>query len=146
MIMMRGHAGWCNAPLKVNRDLAQQVRMAAHTATFIHLLQPSKLRNRQLLLHAQHRERHEVVFKRLFSGEDTSLYSKEVAHSRYRGNDAVLLRHRTHALHRAHLRPLRVHMLLEPLLVRPAFLQHPIQIATELPRGGGLRLGLALRP
>src|SRR5260221_728686 len=54
------------------------------------------------------------------SGEDTSLYSKEVAHSRYRGNDAVLLRHRTHALHRAHLRPLGVHMLLEPLLVTRA--------------------------
>ena len=49
------------------------------------------------------------------SGGDTSLYSKEVAHSRYRGNDAVLLRHCSHALHRAHLRPLSVHMLLEPL-------------------------------
>ena len=79
------------------------------------------------------------------SGADTSLYSTEVAHSRYRGNDAVLLRHRTHALHRAHLRPLSVHMLLEPLVVGPALLHHPIQIATQLARRRRLRLWLAFR-
>ena len=80
------------------------------------------------------------------SGEDTSLYSKEVAHSRYRENDAILLRHQTHALHRAHLRPLSVHMLLEPLVVGPALLHHPIQLATELPRCGRLGFRLSLRP
>jgi len=36
-------------------------------------------------------------------------------------------------------------MLLEPVLVAPAFLQHPIDIATELPRRGYGRLGLPLR-
>ena len=79
------------------------------------------------------------------SGDDTSLYPKKVAHSRYRGNDAMPLRHRTHALHRAHLRPLGVQVLLEPLLVGPAFLQHPVQIAAKLPRRGRLGLGLPLR-
>ena len=36
-------------------------------------------------------------------------------------------------------------MLGYPLLVCPTVLQHPIQVATQLPGRGGLRLGLALR-
>ena len=36
-------------------------------------------------------------------------------------------------------------MLLEPLVVGPALLQHPVQIAAQLAGRGGLRLRLALR-
>lgn len=79
-----------------------------------------------------------------------SYYSGAVslwAHSRDRVNDAMPLRHRSHTLTRAHLRPSRFSsclMLREPLLVRPALLQHPVQIATELPGRGrrGLRFPL----
>ena len=62
--------------------------------------------------------------------------------ARYRGNDAILLRHRTHASHQAHLPPSRVHMLLAPLLAGPAFLHHPIQIATQLRAAAACALGL----
>lgn len=78
------------ARLKVNSSWAQRNLMAVHAAT---------VQQRSATQH--HRP--------------ASLHSKEVAQSRYRGNDAMLLRHRTDALHRAHPRPLGVHVLLEPL-------------------------------
>ena len=36
-------------------------------------------------------------------------------------------------------------MLLEPLGVAPAFLQHPVQVATQLPRCGDGRFGFPFR-
>ena len=82
---------------------------------------------------------------RASTSEETEACSKEVAHSRYRGRGAVVLRHGTHALDRAHLRARRSIMLLEPLGVAPAFLQHPVQVATQLPRRRDGRFGFPLR-
>ena len=42
-------------------------------------------------------------------------------------------------------RPVTVHVRLEPLLVGPALLHHPIQITAQLPCGRRLRLGLPSR-
>src|SRR3990172_2075352 len=64
--------------------------------------------------------------------------SKEVAHSSYRVDG---LRRRAQRLKRAHLPTL---MLLEPLLVAPALLQTPVQVAAQLARRGDRRLRLAL--
>src|SRR5439155_18360275 len=61
------------------------------------------------------------------------------------GGGYDMLRHGSQTLTRAHLRPSEyLLMLLQPLVVRPALLQHPVEVTAELPRGGRCRLGLAL--
>ena len=90
----------------------------------------------------------EVVFKRLYVGETRACVRRRWPSTRDRVSGAVDLRHRSQALNRAHLRPSRLHrrrVLPKPLVVAPAFLQHPENVAAELPRRGRRRLRFPLR-